>query len=106
GSAHLFGRDADRSVGDAFRRIAGDGGPAGADMGAAFAGGFKGTGPPGMVIALAAAISLLPAIGAAAATLLVLAFGGAFAAIGLLSAKSNKGVQKHMSKLGKHVVKT
>src|SRR5690606_28855311 len=63
------------------------------------------SGMKGSIFLIAAAISLLPAVGALAATALVLAFGGAFAAIGLMVAKSNKGVEKHMESLGKHVKK-
>src|SRR5690606_28687493 len=100
-----FTRDSRGRLHDSLGRFVREGGPAGSDMGDAFASGFKGTGPPGMVIAIAAALTLLPAIGAVAATGLVLAFGGAFAAIGLKAAAANKGVQKEMASLKKHVGK-
>jgi hypothetical protein len=70
-------------------------------MGGAF--GRIGAMGPATVVAIAAAISLLPVIAAAASTGMVLAIGAGFAMLGLKAAAANKGVQKEMDGLAKHV---
>ncbi|WUI00201.1 hypothetical protein OHR68_43165 [Spirillospora sp. NBC_00431] len=101
-----FSRDANGRLRDSLGRFVAEGGSKGADMGSMFAQGFASTGPPGMVVQIAAALALLPALGAVAALGIVMAFGAAFAVIGLKAAATNKGIQKEMGALKSHVGKT
>jgi phage-related protein len=98
-----FHNNANNSVFQTMMRFGGMGGQAGTQMGQNVAGGFASAGPGGMIAKVALALTLLPLAGAAAATGLVLAFGGAFAAIGLAATASNKGVKNKMTDLVTHV---
>lgn len=100
-----FTRDANGRLRDSLGRFASEGTGIGRGIGTNIADGLKGSGP-GMAIALAAALSLLPAVGALVATGLVLLFGAAFTKIGLKAAATNKGVQAKLDGLKKHVDKT
>lgn len=95
-------------LGESTRNFARRMGQSGLEMGRNFTSsvveGMKSLGPKiGLVVY--AAFALLPTLGAFAATALVLAFGAAFAAIGLAATVGNKGVQKEITSLKKHVGK-
>lgn len=99
-----FTRDSRGRLHDELGRFASEGTGAGQSLGMNMAEGLKGS-SPAMAIAIGALVSLLPVIGAVASLGLVSAFGAAFTVIGLKAAATNKGVQKQMDGLKKHVTK-